>query len=117
MNAPGSAAHQQERSFGLSVGFVCALLAAFSLWRGRVVPAWTFGVVAALLIVPALTRPSLCGKEAIGGTKDRGETQIDEIDARDAHRDVAVQHHALVEQSIEQIEHRRVFRRENLAGG
>ncbi|MBI4354490.1 MAG: hypothetical protein HY595_04570 [Candidatus Omnitrophica bacterium] len=48
-----------ERSFGLSVGTVCALLAGWSLWRGRVVIAEWWLLVASALLVPALSKPSL----------------------------------------------------------
>lgn len=47
-----------ERSFGLSVGTVCALLAAVSLWRGREIPALIGGCLALGLLVPAVIRPS-----------------------------------------------------------
>lgn len=53
------AAVPQERTFGLSVGGVCALVAAYFLWRGRTTSAVMFGLVAVGLILPALTRPSL----------------------------------------------------------
>jgi hypothetical protein len=48
----------QERSFGLGVGTVCVLLAAHALWRGAGTAAWTFGVLAAILLGFALTAPS-----------------------------------------------------------
>ena len=50
---------ERERSFGLSVGAVCALLAGVSAWRGRVPPAAGLGLVAVGLLVPALLKPSL----------------------------------------------------------
>ena len=49
----------KERSFGLSVGAACAALALFAAWRGRVLPSWILGSVAAALVVPALARPTL----------------------------------------------------------
>jgi MFS family permease len=49
----------KERSFGLSVGGAVALLAAYSAWRGRATAAAVGGLLAALLIGPALTAPSL----------------------------------------------------------
>lgn len=52
-------AASSERSFGLSVGTICALLAAWSFWRGRVIVAEGFGITALALWVPALTMPSL----------------------------------------------------------
>ena len=48
-----------ERSFGLTVGTACALLAALSLWRGHLVVAKGLGLAALLLAAPALLRPSL----------------------------------------------------------
>ena len=51
--------HEQERSFGISVGLVCGLISVYSLWRGRLIWAWLFGAGALGLIVPALARPSL----------------------------------------------------------
>ncbi len=50
--------HAQERSFGLSVGAVFWLLAAFALWRGRQATGCTLGLVAVALLVPAVTRPA-----------------------------------------------------------
>lgn len=49
----------RERTFGLSLGAVCALVAAYFLWRGRTAPAGILGVLALGLILPALIRPSL----------------------------------------------------------
>ncbi|MBI2495064.1 MAG: hypothetical protein HYY59_07510 [Candidatus Omnitrophica bacterium] len=48
----------QERSFGLSVGLIFGLLAAFALWRGRPAVGWVCGLIAVALVVPALTRPA-----------------------------------------------------------
>ena len=53
------AARGRERSFGLSVGTVCALIAGLAAWRGHAAPARGFGLVAVGLLVPALARPSL----------------------------------------------------------
>src|SRR5206468_11021397 len=39
---------------------------------------------------------------------DRRQAQINEVDPRDAERDVAVGHHSLVQQRIDQIEHGRL---------
>src|SRR5262245_11093543 len=47
-------------------------------------------------------------KHAIGGAQDRRQAQIHEVDARNAERDVAVGHHSLVQQRIDQIEHGRL---------
>ena len=52
-------ARTDERSFGLSVGMACALLSALLLWKGRGTPAAGLGLIAALLVSLALTRPSL----------------------------------------------------------
>ena len=49
----------KERSFGISVGGVLLLIAAFLLWRGRVTAAEIAGGVGAVLLVLGLTRPSL----------------------------------------------------------
>ena len=49
----------KERSFGLSVGAVCAALALFAAWRGRVTPSWILGGVAVALLVPAVVKPEL----------------------------------------------------------
>ena len=49
----------QERTFGLSVGLVSALVAAYFLWRGRTTSSAVFGLLAVGLILPALTMPSL----------------------------------------------------------
>jgi hypothetical protein len=48
-----------ERSFGLSVGGVFALLAGWSVWKGHVLRTGWFGAIAALLILPALAYPPL----------------------------------------------------------
>lgn len=53
------AVRDRERSFGLSVGAVCGLLAGVSAWRGHTLPAAGLGFVAVGLIVPALLRPLL----------------------------------------------------------
>ena len=49
----------RERQFGLSVGMVCGLLAAYAIWRGFVTSSWAFAILAAMLIGCALTNPSL----------------------------------------------------------
>jgi hypothetical protein len=48
-----------ERSFGLSVGTVLALIAAYQLWRGRPLWAQILGGTGALLVTLALTSPKL----------------------------------------------------------
>jgi len=55
-----------HRSFGLTVGGVLVLFAAFTLWRGHVTRAEVLGGLGALLIVAALARPqSLAGIAAV----------------------------------------------------
>ena len=48
-----------ERSFGVSVGIVLMLIAAFLAWRGRMNPAMITGGVGALLLLLGLTAPKL----------------------------------------------------------
>lgn len=48
-----------ERSFGISVGAVLLLIAAFLAWRDRIGPAEITGGIGAVLLVLGLTRPSL----------------------------------------------------------
>ncbi len=48
-----------ERSFGLSVGTVLLLIAAFAVWRGRIRTAEIMGVVGALLVVFGYLKPAL----------------------------------------------------------
>ena len=50
---------KKERSFGLSVGAVCGILAAYFLWRGRGAAAVVFGLLALGLVVPALVKSNL----------------------------------------------------------
>lgn len=49
------------RRFGTTVGGVFLLLAAFSWWRGHVVPPRVLGGVGVLLVLPALVAPRLLG--------------------------------------------------------
>ena len=49
----------QERTFGFSVGTVCALGAVYFFWRGRTTPAAIFGFLATGLLLPALMAPVL----------------------------------------------------------
>lgn len=53
-----NAASHRERSFGLSVGSACGLIAGVSIWRGHSPLATGLGLVAVGLVVPALIRPS-----------------------------------------------------------
>ena len=48
-----------ERSFGLSVGTVLVLVAAFQLWRGRLTTASVMGGIGALLVLLGYLQPSL----------------------------------------------------------
>jgi multisubunit Na+/H+ antiporter MnhB subunit len=48
-----------ERSFGLSVGTVLILIAAFLVWRGRLTTAAIVGGVGALLVVLGYLAPAL----------------------------------------------------------
>jgi hypothetical protein len=51
--------HFKERSFGISVGSVLLLIAAFLVWRGRITAAEITGGIGAVLLVLGLTRPLL----------------------------------------------------------
>ena len=48
-----------ERAFGLSVGTVLLLIAAFAVWRGRILTAEALAVVGTLLVVLGYLRPML----------------------------------------------------------
>lgn len=49
----------KERSFGISVGTVLLLIAAFMIWRGRITGAQMTGGIGAVLLILGLTRPVL----------------------------------------------------------
>lgn len=51
--------HFKERSFGISVGTVLLLIAAFMVWRGRITGAQITGGVGAFLLLFGLTYPPL----------------------------------------------------------
>jgi hypothetical protein len=51
--------HFKERSFGISVGVVLLLVAAFMLWRGRLVGAEVLAGAGAVLLLCGLTYPPL----------------------------------------------------------
>jgi len=51
--------HFKERSFGISVGTVLLLIAAFMIWRGRITAAGITGGIGAFLLVFGLTYPPL----------------------------------------------------------
>ena len=51
--------HFKERSFGISVGSVLLLVAAYSLWRGRITVAEITGGIGAVLLILGLTIPTL----------------------------------------------------------
>lgn len=48
-----------ERSFGISVGGVLLLIAAYQFWRGRLLPAEILGGIGAVLVVLGYTAPTL----------------------------------------------------------
>ncbi len=48
-----------ERSFGLTVGGVFALMAGWSIWAHHTTRSWIFGGLALALILPALLYPQL----------------------------------------------------------
>lgn len=48
-----------ERAFGLSVGTVLILIAAFALWRDRLVTAGILGAVGAVLVVLGYLKPTM----------------------------------------------------------
>ncbi len=48
-----------ERAFGVSVGTVLLLVAAYMLWRERVSPAAWLAAIGALLVILGLTAPKL----------------------------------------------------------
>ena len=47
-----------ERSFGLSVGTVLLLIAAYAFWRGRITIAEGFGAAGFVLVTLGYVRPS-----------------------------------------------------------
>ena len=49
----------RDRSFGITVGPVLLLIAAYGLWRGRIWQAEVFGAIGAILLILGLTKPSL----------------------------------------------------------
>ena len=49
----------KERSFGISVGTVLLLIAAFLTWRGRITGAQLAAGVGAVLLILGLTKPML----------------------------------------------------------
>jgi hypothetical protein len=51
--------HFKERSFGISVGVVLLMIAAFMVWRGRITGAEISGSVGAVLLTLGLTYPPL----------------------------------------------------------
>ena len=57
----GKRQHPQfkERSFGISVGSVLLLIAAYMVWRGRITAAEITGGIGALLLLLGLTKPLL----------------------------------------------------------
>ena len=61
--------HFKERSFGISVGSVLLLIAAYMVWRGRITAAEITGGIGAVLLILGLTRP-ICssGRAPCGGS-------------------------------------------------
>jgi len=55
----GKGPKNPERSFGVSVGVVLCLIAAFLAWRGRVTRAEILGAVGVVLVFLGLVAPSL----------------------------------------------------------
>jgi hypothetical protein len=51
--------HFKERSFGISVGAVLLLIAAFLVWRGRITTAEIMGGIGAMLLILGYTKPTL----------------------------------------------------------
>jgi multisubunit Na+/H+ antiporter MnhG subunit len=49
----------RERSFGLSVGSVLLAIAAFAIWRDRMMTAQVLGSIGLVLVICGATRPSL----------------------------------------------------------
>ena len=49
----------KERSFGISVGTVLLLIAAFLVWRGRILTAEILAPIGAVLLILGLTAPRL----------------------------------------------------------
>jgi hypothetical protein len=52
--------------------------------------------------------------DPVGGAEDRRQPEINEIDPGDAERDVAVEHHPFIQETVEQVEHRVFGRVEHL---
>ena len=50
--------HFKERSFGISVGSVLLLIAAYLVWRGRITAAEVTGGIGAVLLILGLTKPT-----------------------------------------------------------
>lgn len=59
MTTPAKAGANRERSFGLSVGGVLLVIAAFLAWRGRTTRAEVIGVIGAVLVVGGALAPRL----------------------------------------------------------
>ena len=58
-----------HRSFGLTVGFVLAAMAAFTLWRGHILRAEILGGIGAALVLLALVRPAWLSAPARGWSR------------------------------------------------
>ena len=65
MDRANAAMPGTERSFGLSVGGVLAVIAALLLWRGRIVRAEVVGAIGAVLIVLGAAAPTLLARPCV----------------------------------------------------
>ena len=69
-----------ERSFGLSVGGVLAVIAALLVWRGRIVRAEVVGAIGAVLIVLGAAAPTLLARPRVWWW--RGARVVGDFNAR-----------------------------------
>jgi len=67
-------------------------------------------------VVPVHELLMFTGEHAIGSRQQQRQTRVDEFDPREADGEIAVQHDTLVEQIVNDVEQRCVFRPENLIG-
>src|SRR5215510_11471892 len=58
----------------------------------------------------------LAGEYAIGSRQQQRQTRVNKLDSREPDGEIAVEHDALVEQIVDNVEQRCVFRPENLLG-
>ena len=69
-----------ERSFGLSVGGVLAVIAALLLWRGRIVRAEVVGAIGGVLILLGAAAPTLLARPRVWWW--RGARAVGDFNAR-----------------------------------